>query len=162
MAIDRSDIRILKSERFTDEPDGGGATTNTVIPTGVVNNLWDDISRPVLARGGVSLRKIFCAIRSANTDKALGGHLILLADSDAENVSTVLFNTDDHYDERSDAQSAIEQYVVLGGRSALRPVGTQHERQTSITVYASDAADAPEVGSVFILRNEEDDIEQPI
>ena len=40
MAINPSDVVILRSERFTDEPDGGGAMTGTVIPNGVVNNLW--------------------------------------------------------------------------------------------------------------------------
>ena len=162
MAINPSDVVILRSERFTDEPDGGGAMTGTVIPNGVVNNLWDDISRDVLAFGGVSLRKMFCAIRSANVDKALGGHVIVLKDSDAANVSTILFETGGHYDERSDAQQAIEQFVVLGTRSVLRPVGTQRKGQTSIVVYADSPSDEPEIGEVLILKSKSTGIEQPV
>lgn len=162
MAINPSDVVILRSERFTDEPDGGGAMTGTVIPNGVVNNLWDDISRDVLAFGGVSLREMFCAIRSANVDKALGGHVIVLKDSDASNVSTILFETGGHYDERSDAQQAIEQFVVLGTRSVLRPVGTQRKGQTSIVVYADSPSDEPEIGEVLILKSKSTGIEQPV
>lgn len=151
MAISAEDVVILKSERQTDETDGGGQMTGTVIPNGQINNLWDDISRPLMAIGGVSMRKLFLAVRSANADKGLGSHFIILKDSSAANVSTLLFSTGDHYDQRLSAQNAVEQYVVMSTRSSLRPVGTQRQGQVAITVYSEDVDDAPEVGEVLIL-----------
>ncbi len=151
MAINPTDVQIMRPERVTDETDGGGMMTGVAIASGDINNLWDDIPRTMLAYGGVSLRKLFCAIRSANVDKFLGAHAMLASDAAAPNVSTLLFSTGDHYDERSSAQDKIEQFVVLSTRSALRPVGTQREGQTSLVLYAAREADAPEVGAVLYL-----------
>lgn len=153
MSISASDVVIYRSERLTDETDGGGQMTGTVIPNGQINNLWDDISRPLMATGGVSFRKLFLAIRSANTDKGLGGHIIILKDSAAANVSTLLVQTGDHYDERLSAQNNVEQYVVMSTRSPLRPVGTQRAGQTALIVYAERESDAPEIGEVLVLKD---------
>lgn len=151
MAINPTDVQIMRPERVTDETDGGGMMTGVAIASGDINNLWDDIPRTMLAYGGVSLRKLFCAIRSANVDKFLGAHAMLASDAAAPNVSTLLFSTGDHYDQRSSAQDKIEQFVVLSTRSALRPVGTQREGQTALVLYAAREGDAPEVGAVLYL-----------
>ena len=154
MAINATDVQIMRPERVTDNSDGGGQMTGTAIASGDVNNLWDDIPRTMLAYGGVSLRKLFCAIRSANVDKFLGGHAIIQSDSIADNVSTLLFSTEDHYDERQSAQDKIEQFVVLGTRSPLRPVGTQRKGQTAIVMYADDASMAPKLGDVIVFKDD--------
>ena len=62
MAINATDVQIMRPERVTDNTDGGGQMTGTAIASGDVNNLWDDIPRTMLANGGVSLRKLFPAI----------------------------------------------------------------------------------------------------
>lgn len=154
MAINATDVQIMRPERVSDNSDGGGQMTGTAIASGDVNNLWDDIPRTMLAYGGVSLRKLFCAIRSANVDKFLGGHAIIQSDSIADNVSTLLFSTQDHYDERQSAQDKIEQFVVLGTRSPLRPVGTQRKGQTAIVMYADDESAAPKLGEVIVFKDD--------
>ena len=154
MAINATDVQIMRPERVNDNSDGGGQMTGTAIASGDVNNLWDDIPRTMLAYGGVSLRKLFCAIRSANVDKFLGGHAIIQSDSIADNVSTLLFSTQDHYDERQSAQDKIEQFVVLGTRSPLRPVGTQRKGQTAVVMYADDASMAPKLGDVIVFKDD--------
>jgi hypothetical protein len=152
MAINATDVQIMRPERVSDNSDGGGQMTGTAIASGDVNNLWDDIPRTMLAYGGVSLRKLFCAIRSANVDKFLGGHAIIQSDSIADNVSTLLFSTQDHYDERQSAQNKIEQFVVLGTRSPLRPVGTQRKGQTAVVMYSGKSSDAPRNGEVLVFK----------
>lgn len=153
MAINATDIQIMRSERINDNDDGGGQMTGTAVVSGDVNNIWDDIPRAMLAYGGVSLRKLFCAVRSANVDKFLGGHTIIQSDSIAENVSTLLFSTEDHYDERLSAQDNIERFVVLGTRSPLRPVGTQRKGQSAVIMYADNAAMAPKLGDVIVFKD---------
>ena len=160
MAINATDIKLMRPERTTDEADGGGAMSQYELVSGDINGLWDDIPRATTARGGVSLRKLYCAVRSANADKFLGSHAALVKDAAADNVSTLLFSTDDHYDQRADAQDKIEQYVVLGTRSPLRPVGTQREGQTSLVMYSGRESDAPEVGEVIYLISSSDS--QPV
>ena len=154
MAINAEDVQVMRPERVNDNDDGGGQMTGTAVVSGDVNNIWDDIPRAMLAYGGVSLRKLFCAVRSANVDKFLGGHAMIQSDSIAENVSTLLFSTGDHYDERLSAQDKIEQFVVLGTRSPLRPVGTQRKGQSAIVMYADNAAMAPKLGDVIVFKDD--------
>lgn len=162
MAINAEDVKIMRPERVTDESDGGGQMTGTEIISGDVNNLFDDISRVNLAYGNVSMRKLFCAIRSANTDTFLGAHMCIMKDADTDIVSSLLFNTDDHYDERAAAADAVERYVVRATRSNLRPVGTQREGQTAIVVFSKSETDSPEIGDTLSLLNENAGIEQYI
>ena len=152
MAINATDVQIMRPERVSDNDDGGGQMTGAAVVSGDVNNIWDDIPRTMLAYGGVSLRKLFCAVRSANVDKFLGGHAIIQSDSIADNVSTLLFSTEDHYDERQSAQDKIEQFVVLGTRSPLRPVGTQRKGQTAVVMYSGKSSDAPRNGDVLVFK----------
>ncbi|MBL4796737.1 MAG: hypothetical protein JKY50_04950 [Oleispira sp.] len=158
MAINAEDVQMMRSERVSDNDDGGGQMTGVPIASGDVNNIFDDIPRTTLAYGGVSLRKIFCAIRSANVDKFLGAHAIIADDSDAENVSSLLFSTGDHYDQRIDAQGKVEQFVVLGTRSPLRPVGTQRKGQAAIIMYSELASDAPKIGEVIVFKGEDNGV----
>jgi len=151
MAINANDVQLMLAERNTDETDGGGMMTGTAIVSGDINNLWTDISQNLQVRGGVSIRRLFGAIRAANADMFLGSGFILTKDTVAPNISTMLFSTGDHYAERAVIQDKIEQYVVLSTRSPLRPVGTQRQGQTSIVLYADNRNDAPEVGEVLYL-----------
>lgn len=153
MAINAADVKLMRAERNTDETDGGGMMTGIPLVSGDINNLWADISQNLQARGGVSLRKLFGAIRSANTDAFLGAGFMLTRDAVADNISTLLFYTGDQYDERDQAKDAIEQYVVLSTRSGLRPVGTQRAGQTSLVLYTESVQDVPEVGEVLFLIN---------
>jgi hypothetical protein len=153
MAINAADVQIMRSERISDNDDGGGQMTGNAVVSGDVNNIWDDIPRTMLSYGGVSLRKLFCAIRSSNVDRFLGGHAIIQSDSIADNVSTLLFSTDDHYDERQSAQNQIEQFVVLGTRSPLRPVGTQRKGQSAVVMYSENSNDAPKIGAVLVFKS---------
>ena len=160
MAINAADVKLMRAERNTDETDGGGMMTGIPLVSGDINNLWADISQNLQARGGVSLRKLFGAIRSANTDAFLGAGFMLTKDAVADNISTLLFYTGDQYDERTAAKDAIEQYVVLSTRSGLRPVGTQRAGQTSLVLYTENQTDAPEVGEVLFLISGDD--QQPV
>ncbi len=160
MAINAEDVKIMRPERVSDETDGGGQMTGTAIVSGDVNNLFDDISRVNLAYGNVSLRKIYGAIRSANTDKYLGAHMCLIKDADSDVISTLLFDTDDHYDERAAAADDVERYVVRATRSNLRPVGTQREGQTAIVVFSKSDSDMPAIGDTLSLLNESAALEQ--
>lgn len=160
MAINAADVKLMRAERNTDESDGGGMMTGTPLVSGDINNLWPDISHNGQVRGGLDLRKVFGAVRSANADAFLGSGFMIVKDAVSDYISTMLFPTGSHYDERDQARELIEQFVVLGRRSALRPVGTQRIGQTAIVVYADRQTDAPAIGEVLFLISGDD--EQPV
>ncbi|WP_221800429.1 hypothetical protein [Oceanobacter mangrovi] len=149
MAITNEDLQLMQAERNTDNADGGGMMTGTPLSDSDINQLWDDIDSTELARGGVSLRRFFAAVRTTNTDKLLGARLAVMKDAEADNVSTLLFQSGDHYAVRSDIQEQIESYVVISTKSALRPVGTQRADQRAVILYADYATDAPNIGDIL-------------
>ncbi|MDP2610019.1 MULTISPECIES: hypothetical protein [unclassified Oceanobacter] len=153
MAITDADLKLMRAERNTDNADGGGMMTGTPLSDGDINNLWDDIDSTELARGGVSIRRFFPKVETANTDKLLGSRVAIIEDAAADNVSTLLYKTGDHYAERAQIQAEIERYVVIGIQSPLRPVGTQREGQNALVLYADRADQAPEVGAVIVLED---------
>lgn len=77
MTITKDDIKLLASERLTDDDDGGGFMTGTVITDGLENNLFPDISEVDRAMGAVDYRKFYGAVVSDDTDTYYGAHLIL-------------------------------------------------------------------------------------
>ena len=100
MAINNDDVKLFESQRLSDEEDGGGRATGTEVVDGNINNLFQDISRIDRTIGDVALRKAYVGISTDNNDAYLGSHLILTEPPKDENVSVLLFNTDDQTDER--------------------------------------------------------------
>jgi len=72
MPIETKDLVVYEPERMTDNDDGGGKYNGKIIVDGLSNNLFDDISELDRTMGNVSLRKIFPAVTTADTDKLMG------------------------------------------------------------------------------------------
>lgn len=158
MAITSSDIKLMQSERLTEDSDGGGQMTGLSVIDGDINNLFEDISRIDRTYGDVSLRKAFLKVDTATADLYLDSHAILSAQPQDPNVSGLLFTTDDFYDQRSAARSRIESFVVPGPVTGLNLRGTQLQGQKSLIVYAPKINNvrAPEIGETYMLQFEQD------
>lgn len=107
MAIAKTDIKLNEPKRLDDTDIGGGVVTGTEILDGVVNNMFDDISRLDRTLGRVSLRKAFAKIDTATTDKYFGAHLIISEPQSDSGVVVILANTKDDFDERKEAAGKI-------------------------------------------------------
>ncbi len=153
MTIQRTDIKLMASQRLTDYYDGGGQMTGTEIVDGVVNNLFPDISRLDRVYGRVSLRKAFPAVMSENTDMYHGCHVIITQPPEDDNVHVTLFSTNDFYDERDDAKNRIESYVSIAHELLWRPMNDQLEGQRAITAFARPGTQRPEIGETIVLKN---------
>ncbi|MGE4417779.1 MAG: hypothetical protein AB7D26_11115, partial [Marinobacterium sp.] len=103
MTILSTDIKLMASERLTDNEDGGGHMSAVEIQDGVVNNLFPDISRLDRTYGRVNLRKLYLAVRTANRDIYYGSHAIITDPPDDPRVSVVMFTTGSYTDERTNA-----------------------------------------------------------
>lgn len=155
MAILEGDIKILASERLTDNEDGGGKMTGNVIVDGLENNLFDDISELDRTYGNVSLRKIYPAVLTDNVDVYYGANAIVALPPSDPNVSVCLFSTKDWFDERTDARNKIESYVVKGPESTMQLYGDQLEGQRTLLLLQREEVSLPEVGEVYVLSVED-------
>ncbi len=155
MTILSTDIKLMASERLTDNSDGGGQMSAVEIQDGVVNNLFPDISRLDRTYGRVALRKLYVAVRTANQDMYYGSHAIITDAPDDPNVSVLMFNTGSYTDERTAARDRIESYVVKGPVSRYFPLGDQIQGQRTVRLYARTEAPLPEVGNVYLMSEED-------
>jgi len=146
-----ADVKLLASQRLTDNPDGGGLMTSTEIVDGVVNNLWPDISRVDRAFGVVNLRKLYAKADTADTAIYSGLHMIVLFPPQDPRVTVTMFTTNNWADERSDAQSAVERYLDESVTMRLIPFDRQLAGQRTILGFQRPELDLPEIGQVYVI-----------
>lgn len=128
MTITTADIKLLASERMTDQGDGGGAMTGTALQDGAENQVFPDISSTDRAFGRLALRKVYGAVLNAGTDTLLGAHSILNAvPTDADVGAWMLAGSDTGEDREAVAlRLAQSHWLPLGpgGTGVLVWTGT--------------------------------------
>lgn len=153
MTISANDVKLLKSQRLSDEDDGGGRATGQAVEDGQENNLFPDISRLDRTLGRIALRKAYAGVVAENADAFLGAHSILTKGPTDPRVSVVLFNTESQTDERMAARNRIESYVVPGVTAGFELLGNQLTGQRALACIQREEQRLPEIGEVYQLVN---------
>lgn len=154
MGISATDIKLRKSQRLTDFPDGGGRMVAAEVEDGQLNNLFPDISTQDRVAGRVSMRKAFVHVDTANTDTLYGAVGVIVDPPDDANVSMTMFSTGSYADTRTDARNRIESYVIKGVESRYVLMGDHFIGQRSIVVYCMQDAPSPEINQTLCLSVE--------
>lgn len=155
MAIETKDLVLYKSERLTDTEDGGGKYSGQVIVDGQSNNLFNDVSEMDRTMGDVSMRKIFPAVITEDTDSLMGATVFISENPQDPNVSALLFSTKNWTDERRSAQNRVENYLAKGGQIAGTPLDThwQGMKQLQVAMFPQEAESS--VGDTIVLVSDE-------
>ncbi len=155
MAIETNNLVIYKSERLTDTADGGGKYSGQQLIDGQSNNLFNDISELDRTMGDVSMRKIFPAITTNDTDVLMGATVFISENPQDPNVSATLFSTKSWTDERQSAQNRVESYLAKGGQTAGTPLDThwQGMKILQVAMFVSETESA--VGESIVLVSNE-------
>lgn len=151
MSITVADLKFFQSERMTDESDGGGQMTDNEIVSGEDNQIFDDVSDVDRAAGDVSIRKIYAAVTSANTDKYLDAGVVVFKEPVDEAASVLLLSTGDFYDERDDIKGEIENTIVRGGRWNGWLWGSHFTGQRAVTLWQRPENELPSTGQRLVL-----------
>lgn len=155
MTIETKDLVLYKSERLTDTDDGGGKYSGQVIIDGQSNNLFNDISELNRTVGDVSMRKIFPAVTTHDTDLLMGATVFISENPVDPNVSALLFSTKSWTDERKAAQNRIENYLAKGGQAAGSPLDTHYTGMKTLQVAMFLSEVESSVGSTLVLVSKE-------
>lgn len=153
MTIQSEDIKLLKSAVMADVPEGGGAATGIEVVDGQSNNIFPDTSTDDRAAGRVSMRKLFGAVHTDNTDTALGAHFAVLAPPEDPLVHVNIFETSGWADERATAQDRVEQYMVKGPRLSSRIMDRHYAGSRLLQLYQVGGSNFPAAGDAIALRN---------
>ena len=160
MAIETNNLVLYKSERLTDTSDGGGKYNGQVIVDGQSNNLFDDIAEMDRTMGDVSMRKIFPAVTTNDTDKLMGATVFISENPIDPNVSALIFSTKSWTDQRQAAQNRVENYLAKGGQIAGTPLDTHWQGMKSVQVAMFPTETESSVGdTIVIISNEGEPLE---
>lgn len=155
MTIEPKNLVLYQSERLADTPDGGGQYNGQIVVDGQSNNLFTDVSELDRTMGRVSLRKIFAGVNTADTDMLMGATVFVSKNPSDPNVSALLFSTQSHTDERSQAQNRIENYLAKGGQVAGVPLDTHWQGMKILQVCMFLSDEPNQVGdSIVLISNE--------
>ena len=155
MAIETKDLVIYKSERLTDNSDGGGKYSGVVVQDGISNNLFNDVSEMDRTMGDVSMCKIFPAVTTNDTDLLMGATVFVSELPEDPNVSALLFSTKNWTDERQSAQNRVENYLAKGGQIAGTPLDTHWKGMKSLQVAMFPQETESSVGDTIVLISDE-------
>lgn len=148
------DVKLLKPERLSDNPDGGGLSTGIEIVDGQINNLFPDVSRIDRVNGDVSLRKVFVQADTPDTELYSGLHLVVQTPPQDPRVDVVMFETGSWSDERDAARQQIERFLDESVITRLIPYDRQLQGQRLVIAFQRKEVTLPEIGDVLVLKNE--------
>lgn len=151
-----SDIKLLESQRMTDDPDAGGAPTSQAVEDGESNNIFPDVSRLDRAYGRVSMRKVFGAVTTAHTETYHGAHAIVGDRPSDDNVQILLFDTGGSmYDQRQEARNHVEAYLIPAELRRYHIYGEHLDGMSSLQVSAPTGERLPTVGETLALEHDD-------
>lgn len=155
MPILEGDIKLMQSQRMTDNENGGGRITGNPVEDGKSNGIFDDVSDLDRAYGRTSLRRVFPAVLTDTTDMYFGAHVIIDQIPNDPNVAVLAFQAGGPAATRDVARERVESYVTTGPISRMRLLGDQLAGQRSIQTWQKPEAPLPEIGDVHALSTEE-------
>lgn len=145
MAITENDVRLFQSQRMTDNADGGGTITASVVVDGQDNNLFPDVTDIDRLQGRVNARKVFGAVRSNDTDLYLSAHLVLDDDPDDSAIDAAVLAYGGLSTDRTALAAALSMTPFDAG-------STQTINYTGGTDLADWPATAPAVGTLLSIN----------
>lgn len=155
MPIETKDLVLYESERLTDTEDGGGKYNGQIIIDGQSNNLFNDVSELDRTMGDVSMRKIFPAVTTNDTDLLMGATVFISENPKDPNVSALLFSTKSWTDERKAGQNRVENYLAKGGQISGTPLDTHWKGMKSLQVAMFPQETESSVGDTIVLVSDE-------
>jgi hypothetical protein len=155
MPIETKDLVLYESERLTDNADGGGKYNGQIIIDGQSNNLFNDVSELDRTMGDVSMRKIFPAVTTNDTDLLMGATVFISENPKDPNVSALLFSTKSWTDERKAGQNRVENYLAKGGQISGTPLDTHWKGMKSLQVAMFPQETEGSVGDTIVLVSDE-------
>ena len=154
MPILQNDIRLLQSHNMHDVPEGGGAPSGVVIPDGVSNAIFKDVSDADRAIGAVKLRKIFQHVNTPDTDTFLGSLLTCTQPTDPQ-ISTLLFSNQSTFDTRADAANRVAAYKYYGAVWHGFMLESHPKGIRQLRIFQTPDTELPPIGkTLYIVQNE--------
>jgi len=155
MPIQRENLELVESQVMDDVPEGGGALTGNAIESGVMNNLFPDVSDLDRATGRWRARKVGMRVRTFDTDKVLGSRLAINQLPTDPFKDYVLFRRNDAFDTRADAVDYAAGYYVAQVQWPGALLGRHNAGQSLLSVIQPPNSELPPRNRVLQVSSDE-------
>lgn len=150
MAIESADVQLVQSKIMLDVPEGGQGPTGIVIPDGVSNAIFPDVSDLDRTVGRVNGRQVHTHIDTNDREMYLGSYMGIDKPPTDPNISVTIVDTGNDFDTREDAFNRIAAYLTIGPNYAGYLFGNHIAGMQTITIFQrSDVV--PPIGSAMAL-----------
>ncbi|WP_417705317.1 hypothetical protein [Rheinheimera aquimaris] len=114
--MQRTDLKIFKSERMTQQADAGGQRTGIEVENGQLNEVFGNISDIDHAQSAVDIVKVYPAVATNNTELLQDGHILINEPPLDPLVDVMIIESAAINDgsERADIVEAIESGITAG------------------------------------------------
>lgn len=150
MTIKDGDIVLLASKVMDDVPEGGGGPSGNVIEWGVSNGVFPDVTEVDRAGGDASIRQLFSAVRTPDTEALQDANVILSGMPTDPNVSVTLVPCG-AFDRRTDIAAAIASYLIPAPEWGGYLLENHVQGQASIHIFHRPGTPAPTIGRTLVL-----------
>lgn len=154
MTILTGDIKLLASKVMDDVPNGGGGPTGTAIPDGTSNAIFGDVTERQRAGGGVSIRQIYLAVQTSDTDAYMDPSIIVSQLPADPNVSITLAKCG-MFARRTEIANTIENYLIQGPEWGGYLLENHVAGQRSIQLFQRPGTPTPPIGRTLVLVSDE-------
>lgn len=154
MSISSKDVLFYQAQDNTDNEEGGGYRSPNLIQDGVMNNLFNDISRLDSVGGDLNMRKVIRVVNTDDRSLYQGSHAIVRKNPLDVNVGAVLMHDPDPFSVRKDVVELIESYTSPGAKTPWYLEGRHLANSRVITVVQLGTMQTPPyVGQVIVIIN---------
>lgn len=150
MTIKDGDIVLLASKVMDDVPEGGGGPSGNVIEWGVSNGVFPDVTEVDRAGGDASIRQLFSAVRTPDTEALLDANVILSGMPTDPNVSVTLVPCG-AFDRRTEIAAAIASYLIPAPEWNGYLLENHVQGQAAIHIFHRPGTPAPTIGRTLVL-----------
>lgn len=167
----RTDLKIFKSERMTQQADAGGQRTSNEVLNGQLNDVFGNISDIDHAQSAVDIAKVYPVVATNDTQQLQDGHLLINEPPLDPLVDVMIIESAKVNDgsTRADIIEAIESSVIpsLLLRSGLSEMveGQDQLNALDLAVGAAGTGEQPtitlRIGGIYVIGVEYTGGEQP-
>lgn len=154
MGIKDQDIQIMQAQVMGDVPEGGGGPSGTVVPDGVSNAIFDDVTDVARVRGEVNLEKVYAVVRTVSTDKLMGTYWACTQPVDAQ-IGISLFADPNLFGTRAQAAERMAAYLFSGPTWPGYLLENHISGMRAVQLFCMTDAELPPVGRTLYLVQDE-------
>ena len=152
MAVLTSEIKLYRAAESSDLDSNGGRLSSNLVPSGVQNGIFPDVTQAQRVAGHVTYRKAFAKVENPNEEVLQNAFVFLDNTTPGQDMMTVFAGTatDVQSDSTADGESDSERHYGVGQLSS-----TVNSGVTSITVQVEDASSETiyEVGDIIRISD---------